>query len=160
MLSLMFFALLSLMLMSNLTLSTSVTRSNAADSTSTPTGYSVTSFQGFNAYGQFAVNETLNELANATSGVSSVTYGFPSAFAGHMVAQSAYVISGSNRYDASISEASGINNTVMLTISLATPLPAQTNASVHLGFYVVNSFQPINSSNYNVPILFYPSVSV
>ncbi|HZW57786.1 MAG TPA: hypothetical protein VFF30_15970 [Nitrososphaerales archaeon] len=134
---------------------------NAAAASSTPsTGYSVSHFVEFNTYGQFSVNETLNETPNATTGLSAVTFGLPPAFVGHIADLSAYSVTGSTRHQATVTQASGENNTVLLTVSLQPALQAGTNASVRLGFFVLNSFKPINGSNYNVPMMFYPSVNM
>ena len=132
---------------------------NAATGSQAPgSGFSINHYVQFNTYGQFSVNETLNENSNSTTGVSTVTFGIPSAFAGHIVDLSAYAMNGGNRQQASVSQASGVNNTILLTVNLEPSLPAAVSASVHLGFYVLNSFTPINGSNYDVPFMLYPSV--
>lgn len=138
---------------------TALTVQAASGPSSSHDGYLLKNSLIFNTYGQFQVNETLIELSNSTTGISSVTFGFPSAFGGHSVAQSADVVSGGTKSEATISQ-SVSNNTLLLTVSLPHTIPAGTNATVNLGFYVVNTFVATNGSNYNVPMLFYPSVSM
>lgn len=122
-------------------------------------GYWLQNSLVFNTYGQFLVNETLNELQNSTASISSVTFGFPSAYNGHLMDETAFASSSGTRYNASISKAVS-NNTLLLTVSFQPALSAGANGSVNLGFYVTNTFIPTNASNYNVSMLFYPSVNV
>ncbi|MHB8568068.1 MAG: hypothetical protein ACYC7D_08040 [Nitrososphaerales archaeon] len=151
--ALAFFLLTSLILGGALpTHATSVNASNHD-------GYWLKSSMNFNTYGQFQVNETLNEMANSTIGVSSVTFGVPSAYSGHLADESAYIVSQSTRYNASITQ-SIRNNSLLLTVSFQPGLPAGSNGTVNLGFYVLNTFVATNGSNYNVPMLFYPSVNL
>lgn len=130
-----------------------------AQSPTTHQGYWLQNSLVFNTYGQFFVNETLNELQNSTASVSSVTFGFPSAYNGHLVDETAFASTSSSRYNASISQSVN-NNTLLLTVSFQPALSAGANGSVSLGFYVTNTFIPTNASNYNVSMLFYPSVNV
>jgi hypothetical protein len=130
-----------------------------AQSASTHDGYWLRNSITFNTYGQFFVNETLNELQNSTTSLSTVTFGFPSAYNGHLVDQTAFAYTSSSRYNASVSQALS-NNTLLLTVSFQPALSAGANGSVSLGFYVTNTFVPTNASNYNVSMLFYPSVNM
>jgi hypothetical protein len=114
----------------------------------------------FNTYGQFQVNETLYQTTNSTSSLGSVTFGFPSAFVGHVAAISAKGTSGSTPLSVTSSSSIGANNTLAISLSIQPPLQAGVNSSVALGFYVLDTFAPIASGNYSAPILFSPAVNI
>lgn len=124
-------------------------------------GYWLKSSVNFNTFGQFVVNETVYETTNSTAGLSTVTFGFPSAFEGHIAALNHSASSGSSSLQTTVTSAVS-NNTVMLTVAVQPELQAGTNGSLSLGFYVIDTFTPIGgtTTNYTVPILFNPSVSV
>ncbi|MDA4130761.1 MAG: hypothetical protein OK457_08330 [Thaumarchaeota archaeon] len=113
----------------------------------------------FNTYGQFKVNETLYQTSNSTSSLSSVTFGFPSSFVGHVAALSTSGRSGSSSI--AVTSSTGIsNNTLAITLSFSPALQAGVNSSVGIGFYVMDSFKPVSNGNFSVPILFSPAVSL
>jgi hypothetical protein len=131
--------------------------SHAASSTTS--GYWLKNTVNFNLYGQFVVNETLYQTSSAASGISSVTFGFPINYRGHIAAMSSSAISGSSTSQTSVSE-SVSNNTFLLTESVQPALQTGLIGSVKLGFYVLDSYHVLNGSNYNAPIVFNPSVNL
>jgi hypothetical protein len=113
----------------------------------------------FNTYGQFSVNETVYQTTNSTSSLSSFTLGFPSVFQGHVADLSLHGKTGNSSVQ--VSEATGFtNDTVTMTVSMSPALPAGTNSSVSVGFYVLNTLVSVADGNYSAPILFSPAVSV
>jgi hypothetical protein len=132
--------------------------SHAASSTSA-SGYWLKNTVNFNIYGQFVVNETVHETPSATSGITSVTFGFPINYEGHIAAMSSSATSGGTTSQTSVST-SVSNNTLLLTESVQPGLAAGVNGSVNLGFYVLDSYKILNGSNYNAPIVFNPSVNL
>lgn len=130
--------------------------SHAAASSS---GYRLINSEQFTAYGQFLVNETLVVSANTTQPLSSVTFGFPGNYSGNMYSTSAGYYIGSTRYSSTLSTQVQ-NNTLLVSLSLPTEIPAASSANVSLGFYILNTYKPLGVTIYLVPMLFYPSVSV
>ena len=137
-----------------------ITSVSHAASSSTRSGYIIKNIETFNAYGQFSVNETLLESTNASSGLSSFTLGFPSAYQGHMADMSLHAESANSSIQVSASPGTSTNGTYSVTFSLSPALQAGVNSSVSIGFYVLNTFAPVSNSNYTVPILFSPAVSI
>ena len=130
--------------------------SHAAASSS---GYRLINSEQFTAYGQFLVNETLVVSSNATQPLSFVTFGFPGNYSGNMYSTSSGYYVGSIHYSSTLSTQVQ-NNTLLVTLSLPTEIPASTSANVSLGFYILNTYKPLSVTIYLVPMLFYPSVSV
>lgn len=141
--------------------------SNASGSS---TGVSFLNLENFNDYGQFGVNDTLEvgSGANLTSPVSSVSFGFPSAYNGHIFAQSASLNGGAPLSSTSILS-SVSNNTLKITVSLPSgkTLSAGSPGNISLKFYVVGTYVNQNTTAqscitcyYGVQMLLYPSLSV
>ena len=122
-------------------------------------GYRLINSEQFTAYGQFLVNETLVASAKTTQPLSSVTFGFPGNYSGNMYSTSSGYYVGSTHYSSTLSTQVQ-NNTLLVSLSLPTEIPASTSANVSLGFYVLNTYKPLSVTIYLVPMLFYPSVSV
>lgn len=115
--------------------------------------------QTFNTWGQFSINDTLFQTTNSTSSLSSFTLGFPSAFQGNIADVSLQGKTGNSSVQ--VSETTSIaNQTVSMTVSMSPALPAGTNSSVSVGFYVLNTFQPVADGNFSAPILFSPAVNI
>lgn len=129
-----------------------------AASASTHSGYWLSSSVNFNTFGQFVVNETIHQTSNSTTGLSSATFGFPQEFIGHVAAISSSV-SGVSGIQTSVN-AAVTNNTLLMTVSVQPSLQPGANATVNLGFYVVDTFQPYNTTEYYAPILFNPSLNI
>ncbi|MGI0085363.1 MAG: hypothetical protein ACREBQ_09810, partial [Nitrososphaerales archaeon] len=122
-------------------------------------GYRLVNSELFNAYGQFLVNETLVASSNTAQPLGSLTFGFPGNYTGNIYAISAGYYIGSTRYSSSVSS-TVLNSTLLVKLSLSPEIPAGTSANVSLGFYVLNTYKTLSVTNYLVPMLFYPSVSV
>ena len=134
--------------------------SSTSHAASTTSGYWIKNIVTFNTFGQFEVNETLYQTTNSTTGLSSVTLVFPSAFAGHIVAMSLHGNTNNNTVQVTSSTGVSNNNTVSMTLSVSPNLQPGSNSSISLGFYVLNTFQSIADGNYTAPILFSPGVSI
>jgi hypothetical protein len=135
------------------------TYSPAIASSQTHSGYRLVNVEQFNPYGQFLVNDTLVANSSATQSLNQVTFGYPINYSGNIYAESAGYFIGNTHYGASISS-SVSNKTLLLTLALSPSIPAGTSANVSIGFYVLNTYSPQTDSNYLVPMLFYPSVTV
>jgi hypothetical protein len=114
----------------------------------------------FNTYGQFSVNETLYQTTNSTSSLSSFTLGFPSAFRGHITDINIQGHSGNASLAVSESTSTGVNQTVSMSVSISPALQAGVNASIKVGFYVLNTFKSVADGNYSAPVLFSPAVNI
>ncbi len=130
-----------------------------AASTPNPSGYSLNSNVNFNTFGQFMVNETIHESTNSSNGINSVTFGFPQVFKGHITALSSSAYANSASIPSSVSTSTS-NGTLYLTVNLQSSLQPGVNGTINLGFYVVDTFQAVNTTNYSAPILFNPSVNI
>lgn len=137
--------------------------SNASTSS---TGVSLTNLETFNDYGQFEVNDTLSVNSNATSSLSSVTFGYPASYNGHLVELSANMNNNVAIPSSDISS-SIQNQTLDINVKLLTSLSAQSPGNVTLGFYVIGTYVSQNTSAsscttcyYLVPMLLYPSLSI
>lgn len=133
-------------------------RASGAAST-TVQGNSIRNVLTFNTYGQFSVNETLYHSPNSTSSLSSVTLGFPVAYEGKIADVSLHAESANSTVQATES-ASVSNNTILISISVTPAFPAGVNSTIDLGFYVLNTFEPVADGNYSVPMVFSPGVSI
>jgi hypothetical protein len=129
-----------------------------AASSSGASGYSLSSVQSYDAYGQFLVNETLHGANNSTS-LSSVTFGFPVSYQTHLVSLSSYAKIGSGNIQTTTST-SVSNNTLFITVNLGQSVGG-ANSTVGLGFWVLEAITNVNSSGYfNAPVLYSPSVNI
>jgi hypothetical protein len=139
-----------------------------SNASSAPKGISLVNSEGFNDYGQFGVNDTVVVGTNTNQSLSSVTFGFPSTYNGHVFAQSATL-------DKTTSiPATGIQTvlsggTLLITITLPSgnTLSSKSPGNVSLMFYVIGVYHPENSTSqscttcyYQVPMLLYPSISL
>ncbi len=122
-------------------------------------GYELVNSEQFTSYGQFIVNDTLLTNASTTQSLSQVTFGFPLNYSGNIYSESAGYYIGSTHYSATVSY-SILNKTLLVSLALSPAIPAGTSANVSLGFYVLNTYTAQTTTNYLVPMLFYPSVSV
>ena len=128
-------------------------------STSASSGYRLYNSEVFNPYGQFLVNDTLFASSGTNQLLTSVTFGYPSNYTGNIYSISAGYFIGNAHYTASTSSVVQ-NKTLLVTLNLPQQIPAGAEANVSLGFYVLNTYTPLTSTNYLVPMLFYPSVNV
>ncbi|MDG6923979.1 MAG: hypothetical protein JRN67_11890, partial [Nitrososphaerota archaeon] len=121
-------------------------------------GYSLSSVQSYNQYGQFRVNETLTGANNSAS-LNSVTFGFPIAYQPNLAQLSSYAKSGHDTIQTTTTV--GVSNdTLLITINLGQSLGG-ANSTLGLGFWVLNELTPMNASGYfRAPILESPSVNI
>ncbi|MHB1908161.1 MAG: hypothetical protein ACYCQJ_04715 [Nitrososphaerales archaeon] len=111
-----------------------------------------------NSYGQILVNETVTV---SSSSISSVVFGFPGNYTNHLVAESASYSIGSSTYKPSVSNTEK-NGTLLVSLSLPTAFSGSSSGSISLGFYVIGSdaVNTSTTSDYLVPIVFYPSLNL
>lgn len=129
-----------------------------AVSSSAASGYSLASVQNYNSYGQFEVNETLLGANNST-GLSSVTFGFPASYQSHLVGLSSNAEIGSNKIQTTTST-SVSNNTFFITVNFGQSLGG-INSTVNLGFWVLDALTTVNSSGYYLgSVLYSPSTNI
>src|SRR5579863_6623746 len=78
-----------------------------------PSGVTFTNLENFNDYGQFGINDTLavGSNSNLSAPVSSVSFGFPAAYNGHLVSESASLNNGPALSSSSLSSTVA-NNTL------------------------------------------------
>lgn len=131
-----------------------VSRTNAQ---SPAQGYSLSSLQTFNQYGQFSVNETLTG-SGTSSPLSSVTFGFPTSFQNNVASISSRAEIGSTPIQTTTSK--GVSNGIFyMTLTFGQSIGG-SNSTVQLGFWVLNSFQPVNTTGYTAPALASPFVNI
>lgn len=149
--------LVTLILLSTLvfcsTGSTLIPHSGAA---STASGYSLLNLQTFNQYGQFSINETLTG-SNASTPITAVTFGFPASFQPNLVSLSSSASVGSSQI-ATTTSSTVSNGTLLITLTFNQDLGS--NSKVQLGFWVLDSFKPVNTTGYIAPALISPSVNL
>lgn len=148
--------LVVLILLSTMAVCTSGVAFPHANAASTTSGYSILSLQTFNQYGQFSINETLTG-SSGSSPLSSVTLGFPASFYGNIVSLSASASIGSSQISTRTST-SVSNGTFFITMAFAQDLGS--NSTANLGFWVLDSLKPVNTTGYIATALTSPSVSV
>ncbi|MDG6999638.1 MAG: hypothetical protein JRN15_11035 [Nitrososphaerota archaeon] len=127
-----------------------------ANASSSASGYSLLNLQTFNQYGQFSINETLTG-SNSSTPLSSVTFGFPASFQNHLVSPSSSASIGSSPI-ATNRSITVSNGTVFITLNFAQDLGS--NSEAQLGFWVLDSLKPVNTTGYIAPALTSPSVSI
>jgi hypothetical protein len=133
-----------------------------------PHGVTLVNSESFNDYGQFGVNDTIAVGSNASQTIGSITFGFPSAYNGHIFAESAS-LDKSTPINASAITSKVSNNILEVTVTIPNgkTLSAQSPGNVSLMFYVVGVYHSQNTTSqscttcyYRVPLLLYPSISV
>jgi hypothetical protein len=122
--------------------------------------------ENFNDYGQFGINDTLIVGRNSTQSISSVTFGFPSVYNGHIFAESATLNNGPPLNSSSIT-GSVANNVLQITVAISSSLSSSNPGNVSLRFYVVGVYTSQNTTSqscttcyYLAPMVLYPSVNI